>query len=233
MKKTTDFENIKSFIDWIITKNNVKEIINEFEEQRDKGFVFERLFDLVIKFGYCDVFTPNNNFNHIISNVNNGVIDYLINLQTYLLNNNVSSGNSGGASDITLYDIEKEQYIFISSKYPKSNEDIKKSKSVDYYDIQKIIAMIDDNKHIYENYKIYLVVPNKKKVLDKVKQANKSSKYITKYMTEENILDEEYLNKYFLELKKDLLKYDFEDYNNVFMKKKDKLTTRFHQKLIN
>ena len=176
--KTTDFENIKSFIECIITKNNVKEIIDNFETQSDKGFVFERLFDLVIKFGYCDVFTPNNNFNHIISNVNNGVIDYLINLQTYLEKNNVSSGNSGGASDITLYDIEKEQYIFISSKYPKSNEDIKKSKSVDYYDIQKIIAMIDDNKHIYENYKIYLVVPNKKKVLDKVKQANKSSKYI-------------------------------------------------------
>lgn len=231
--KTSNFDNIKLFIDWIITKNNVKEIIDEFEEQTDKGFVFERLFDLVIKFGYCDVFTPNNNFNHIISNVNNGIIDYLVNLQTYLTDNKVSSGNSGGASDITLYDIEKEQYIFISSKYPKSNKDIKKSKSVDYYDIQKIIAMIDDNKHIYSNYKIYLVVPNKKKVLDKVKQANKSSKYITKYMEEGNILDEEDLNKYFLKLKKDLLKYKFEDYNNVFMKKKDKLITRFHQKLIN
>lgn len=231
--KTTEFDNIKLFINWIITKNNVKEIIDEFEEQTDKGFIFERLFDLVIKFGYCDEFRPNNNFNHIISNVNNGIIDNLNNLQSYLEKNSVSSGNSGGASDITLYDIEKEQYIFISSKYPKSNEDIKKSKSVDYYDIQKIIAMIDDNKHIYSNYKIYLVVPNKKKVLDKVKQANKSSKYITKYMTEENILDEEDLNKYFLELKKDLKKYKFEDYNNIFMKKKDKLITRFHQKLIN
>ncbi len=231
--KTSDYKNIKSFIDWIITKNNIKEIIDEFEEQRDKGFVFERLFDLVIKFGYCNEFRPNNNFNHIISNVNNGIVDYLVNLQTYLNDNKVSSGNSGGASDITLYDIEKEQYIFISSKYPKSNEDIKKSKSIDYYDIQKIIAMIDDNKHIYSNYKIYLVVPNKKKVLDKVKQANKSSKYITKYMSEENILDEEDLNKSFLELKKDLIKSNFENYNNVFMKKKDKLMTRFHQKLIN
>lgn len=123
--KTSKFDNIKLFINWIIKKNNVKEIINEFEEQTDKGFVFERLFDLVIKFGYCDEFKPNNNFNHIISNVNTGIIDYLVNLQTYLEKNSVSSGNSGGASDITLYDIEKEQYIFISSKYPKSNEDIK------------------------------------------------------------------------------------------------------------
>ena len=58
-----------------------------------------------------------------------------------------------------------------------------------YYDIQKIVAVVDDKKNIYENYKIYLVVPNKQKVLDKVKRANKGSNYITKYMTEDNILD--------------------------------------------
>jgi hypothetical protein len=233
MVKTSKFKNLKLFIEWIKTKNSVNEIIDEFETQSEKGFVFERLFDLVIKFGYCNIFCPNNNFKHIISNVNNGIVDYLTNLQDYLTDNKVSSGNSGGASDITLYDTNINQYIFISSKYPKSNDDITKSKSVDYYDIQNIIAMATKNNHIYENYKIYLVVPNKKKVLDKVKKANKSSKYITEHMTEENILDEEDLNKYFLELKKDLLKYNFEDYDDIFMKKKEKLKTRFHQKLIN
>ena len=231
--KTIDFKNLMQFIDFIKSKNNIYEIINKFESHQDKGHVFERLFDLVIKFGYCDIFRPNNNFKHIISNINNGIIDYLKNLQDYLTKNKISNGNSCGVSDITLYDNENEEYIFISSKYPKSNDDITKSKSVDYYDIQNIIAVIDNNKYLYENYKTYLLVPNKKKVLDKVKNANKSSKYITKYMTEENILDEEDLNKYFLELKKDLLKYDFMDYNNVFMKKKEKLKTRFHQKLIN
>ena len=59
-----------------------------------------------------------------------------------------------------------DTYIFISSKYPKSNEDVKKQKSVDYYDIQNIIAMATKNKHIYKNYKIFIVVPNKKKVLE-------------------------------------------------------------------
>ncbi len=231
--KTSTFENLKLFINWIKTKNNIYEIINEFESQQDKGFVFERLFDLVIKFGYCDIFKPNNNFKHIISNVNNGILDYLTDLNNYLEKNKISNGNSGGVSDITLYDNENKEYIFISSKYPKSNDDITKSKSVDYYDIQNIIAMAKNNDHVYEKYKIYLVVPNKKKVLDKVKKANNSSKYITDYMTEKNILDEENLNKYFIELKKDLLKYDFDNYNNVFMKKKEELKTRFHQKLIN
>lgn len=46
---------------------------------------------------------------------------------------------------------------------PKSNEDITKQKSVNYYDIQNIIAMATKNKDIYKSYKIYLVVPNKKK----------------------------------------------------------------------
>ena len=39
-------------------------------------------------------------------------------------------------------------------------------------------------------------------------------------MKEDNILDEDDLNKYFLEFKKDLLKYNFDEYNDVFMKKK-------------
>ena len=113
------------------------------------------------------------------------------------INEKVFSGNSSGSSDITLQNKKDETFIFISSKYPKYNEDIKKQKSVDYYDIQNIIAMIDDNKHIYKNYEIYLVVPNKKNVLDKVKTSNKSSNYITKYMTKDNILDKTDLNKYF------------------------------------
>jgi hypothetical protein len=47
----------------------------------------------------------------------------------------------------------------------------------------------------------------------------------------EKTLKIEYVEK--LRLKKDLLKYDFADYNNIFMKKKEILKTRFHQKLIN
>ena len=58
--------------------------------------------------------------------------------------------------------------------------------------------MANKNKHIYKNYKIYLVVPNKITVLDKVKNTNKSSEYITEHMTKDNILDKYDLNKYFL-----------------------------------
>ena len=188
--------NIKTFIEHIITFDNIDDILDNCKTQSEKGYIFERLFDIIIKFGFCDIFT-NSNFNHLHGNSNNGKLKKLENLNKYL-NEKVLIVNSGGCSDITLQNKNNDTYIFISSKFPKSNEDIKKQKSVDYYDIQNIIAMATKNKHIYKNYKIYLVVPNKKKVLDKVKNANESSLYITEHMTEENILDKTDLNKYFL-----------------------------------
>ena len=148
--------NIKTFIEYIITFDNVDNILDECKTQSEKGFIFERLFDIIVKFGFCNHFI-NSKFNHLIGNSNNAKLKTLDNLNNYL-NDKVLSGNSSGCSDITLQYKEDDTFIFISSKYPKSTDDIKKQKSVDYYDIQNIIAMIDDNKHIYKSYKIYLVI---------------------------------------------------------------------------
>lgn len=222
--------NIKDFIDYIITFNNVDNILENCKTQSEKGFIFERLFDIIIKFGFCDIFN-NFNFNHLIGNSNNAKLKILKNLNKYL-NGKVFSGNSGGCSDITLQNKNDETYIFISSKYPKSNDDIKTQKSVDYYDIQNIIAMATKNKHIYKNYKIYLIVPNKKKVLDKVKNANKSSHYITEHIIEDNILDKTDLNKYFLLFKQDIIKNKNNNWNEIYLSLKENLSLRFHQELI-
>ena len=222
--------NIKDFIDYIITFDDVDDILENCKTQSEKGFIFERLFDIVIKFGFCDVFT-NSNFNHLSGNSNNAKLKILENLNQYL-NEKVLSGNSSGCSDITLQNKNDNTFIFISSKYPKTTEDVKKQKSVDYYDIQNIIAIATKNKHIYKNYKIYLVVPNKKKVLDKVKNANESSEYITEHMTEDNILDKNDLNKYFLAFKQDIIKNKLEDWQSIYLNSKENLSLRFHQELI-
>ena len=218
------------FINHIISFSNIDNILDECKTQSEKGFIFERLFDIVIKFGFCGIFT-NSNFNHLVGNSNNAKLKILDNFNQYL-NEKVFSGNSGGCSDITLQNKNDDTYIFISSKYPKSNDDIKKQKSVDYYDIQNIIAMATKNKHIYKNYKIFLVVPNKKKVLDKVKNANESSKYITEHMTEDNILDKDDLNKYFLAFKQDIIKNKNNDWQSIYLNSKENLNLRFHQELI-
>ena len=227
-----DFTNmiINDFIEYIITFDNIDDILDNCKTQSEKGSIFERLFDIVIKFGFCNIFT-NSNFNHLYGNSNNAKLKILKNLNQYL-NKKVFSGKSGGCSDITLQNKNDDTYIFISSKYPKSNKDIKKQKSVDYYDIQNIIAMATKNKHIYKNYKIYLVVPDKKKVLDKVKNTNDSTEYITEHMTEDTILDKTDLNKYFLAFKQDIIKNKNEDWQSVYLNSKENLTLRFHQELI-
>ena len=222
--------NIKQFINHIISFHNIDDILDTFSTQSEKGFVFERLFDIIIKFGFCYEFT-NSKFYHLIGNSNNGKLKILTNFNKFL-KEKVISGNSSGCSDITLQNKDDNTFIFISSKYPKTTEDLNNSKSVDYYNIHKIIAMIDDNKHIYKNYKILLVVSNKKKVLDKVNNAKESSKYITKYMTKDNILDKDDLNKYFLQFKQDIIKNLNNDWNEIYLSKKENLTLRFHQELI-
>jgi hypothetical protein len=42
--------NIKNFIDYIITFDNIDEILDNCKSKSEKGFIFERLFDIVIKF---------------------------------------------------------------------------------------------------------------------------------------------------------------------------------------
>ena len=87
-------------------------------------------------------------------------------------------------------------------------------------------------KYIYEKFEIFLIVPNKKKVLDKVKNANESSEYITDHMTEDNILDKDELNKYFLAFKQDIIKNKDNDWDEIYLSPKENLVLRFHQELI-
>jgi hypothetical protein len=141
----------------------------------------------------------------------------------------IISGNSGGCSDITLYNTAEDKYIFVSSKYPKDNEE---GKSVSYYDIQNIVAMVSSNKEIYKNYEIFLLVPDKFSVLDKAKKANTSSDYITQHMKESNILDKNDLQKFFSIFKQSIVKYKFENYDEVYLSRKESLQLRFHQEMI-
>ena len=66
--------NIKDFIDYIITFDNVDDILENCKTQSEKGFIFERLFDIIIRFGFCDVFT-NSNFNYLSGNSNNAKLN--------------------------------------------------------------------------------------------------------------------------------------------------------------
>jgi hypothetical protein len=228
--------NVEEFMKHITTFESVDSILDTCNNQSEKGFIYERLWDVCIKFGFCYHFQKSD-FTHMIGNMNNGNLKPLTTF-THYLTEKVVSGNSSGCSDISLFNNADDTFTFISSKYPKSKNDITKQKSVAYYEVQNIISVIDANKHIYPNFKICLLVPDKKSVLEKVKNANKSSNYITKYMTEQNILDKNDLNKCFLRFKADMLKHMKAskigkiNYDEIYLSHKCNLCLRFHQELI-
>uniref|UniRef100_A0A6C0HMP8 Uncharacterized protein n=1 Tax=viral metagenome TaxID=1070528 RepID=A0A6C0HMP8_9ZZZZ len=228
--------NVEEFITHITPFEDVDSILDTCKNQSEKGFIYERLWDVCIKFGFCNHFQKTN-FTHMIGNMNNGNLKPLTTF-THYLTENVVSGNSSGCSDISLFNNADDTFTFISSKYPKSKDDITKQKSVAYYEVQNIISVTDANKHIYPNFNIWLLVPDKQSVLEKVKNANKSSNYITKYMTEQNILDKNDLNKYFLRFKADMLKHmkvsknSKINYDEIYLSPKCNLCLRFHQELI-
>jgi hypothetical protein len=213
---------ISEFIDHILTFANPKDILNSYT---DKGFVYERLWDIIIKFGFCQKF-PRSQFKHLVGNVNTGNLQELTTFKGYIEQNFIS-GNSSGCSDITLFDTKNKSHIFISCKY------IKTDSSVDAYDVQNIVCMAQNNKHIYPNYQIYLIVQDATSLLDKVKKSNKSSENITKFITSNNILDINDLQIAFSQFKGFMIDYNKPcDYDKLFMKPKDYLSLRFHQKMI-
>jgi len=228
--------NVEEFIKNITQFDNIDSILDTCKNQSEKGFIYERLWDVCIKFGFCNNFQKPD-FVHMVGNFNNGNLKPLTTF-TYYLTEKVCSGNSSGCSDISLFNAADDSFTFISSKYPKSKDEITKQKLVAYYDTTHIISAIDHNKHIYPNFKIYLLVPDKKSVLEKVKNANKSSCHITKYMTEQNILDKSDLNKCFLCFKADMLKHIKAsknrkiNYDEIYLSLKSNLISRFHQELI-
>lgn len=228
--------NVREFIQSIITFDNVDDILEKCKNQSEKGFIYERLWDICIKFGFCNHF-PKSDFTHLTGNMNTGSLKPMTTFTQYL-NENVVSGNSGGCSDISLYNHTDETFTFISSKFPKTKDEISKQKSVSYYEIQNIISVIDANKHLYPQFKICLLVPDKKTVLEKVRNANKSSQYITMYMNEDNIFDKNDLNKCFLYFREDILKHIKTakngkiNYDEIYLSPRSNLYLRFHQELI-
>jgi site-specific DNA-methyltransferase (adenine-specific) len=224
--------SLPEFIDEIINNYaNVHDILDDCKTQSEKGFIFERLWDLIFKFGFHPNFL-NNDYDHLLGNANNGTLKIMSSLKNYIKNNKVISGNSGGYSDITLQNKNTKEYIFITCKYPKSDKDTENSKSVKYYDIDNLISMRDHNKEIYKKFDIITLVPNKTNVLKKVKSSNKSSECVTKYLTEDKIFDEDNLEKCYQKLKIQLKKIKINDYDEIFLNNKEFLSFPFHQRLI-
>ena len=179
---------------------NIKDTLikNDYSKQ---GFIYERLWDICIKFGLVKNiinFNTKNKLKHITGNINNEIENLTekqfkeINkfFDTYL-NENIISGNSGGYSDITFKN--DESIVISSSKYYNNAQ----NKNINDYDIEKLCIILDKyNKNKLSDeckIKIILFLKNKNDFISKIANSNKSSlitlKYINPNGNYENVYD--------------------------------------------
>lgn len=234
LKKIDKFKTAKDLIETLDI--DFEDKINEVSKQ---GFIYERLWDICIKFGLVKKiikFDDNNKLRHYVQNANELYINDFKEFNEIFddyLTKNFQSGKGGGYSDITFKN--DEEVVISSCKYfaDDDKQDIKN------YEIQNLCPIIDANKSI--NFKIILFVKDKNKFLKKRKTDNKSSNILIKYIKSngkyENIYDLNDLEIYFKELKIILeyfnylkTKEDLDKFKKEYLKKfKRVFKPKFHQ----
>lgn len=263
VSKYNDFEEI---LDNIPTKHKEEHVVSIQEEGEAeprqitasaKGFYYERLWDICIKFGVTDLTLgttpdptpdqpPKHQTTHIFDNSNKETIKVNENCWsehpvTEFLGQNVRSGNSGGYSDITFVNkaqkTDDEEVYFISVKY------FKKEKDIGEYDIGKLCTLIRQHEKENRTIKLYICVNNKKEAIEKFNKQHRSSAILLKYINPggkyEHIYDSEDLLRFYFNLKKLLEQYnylkkedDIHSFNTEYLKTlKSAFVPRFHQKL--
>ena len=228
---------------------------NDIIQRSKRGFVYERLWDICIKFGVVDELTlkPINKkmqTTHVFGNTNIDAINFedenIWNKNfnsdgdSTFLSEPIQSGNSGGYSDITflnkVFGEETETLYLISVKY------FEKEKDISHYDIGKLCALVKKHTRTNRDIKMLLFVKSKTDTVKIFKDANKSSDVLIKYISPggnyENVYDVDDLQRHFVKLRILLKQYNFleEKDNRLEFKKylgvlKSIFTPRFHQEL--
>jgi hypothetical protein len=242
------YKTAKEVIESIFNNDDGNEISKKIDNNKSKqGFVYEKLWDICIKFGITNFTKDLDEINHGIGNINNIDDSEFKKFENYIddyLKDGYISSNSGGYSDITFRTREKKTDIqktdtqydlnLISVKYIKDDKDIKN------YDIQNLCTLIRDreNDNYYKSINTLLFVKDKEKF--KAIKYNKSSNILIKYISPngnyENVYDLQDLEDYYKELMKILSDYNFLDNVDEFKEKylktyKKKFMPRFHQEL--
>ena len=195
------------------------------ETQSKRGNLFEKVWDIIIKFGFYPILS-NDEYDHYEGNINTCKLKKVDNLETYLQKVSVFSKGKGGSSDITLQHKITGKWVFISSKFHLDDS----KKSIDKYDVEKILAIIRQHSHKYKEYDIHLAVNDKQKVLNIITSSQSTNNYIKDNI--HHILDMEVMEDCFQKLKYAIQDVAIDTINHKFCNAKKPLLPRFHQDLI-
>jgi hypothetical protein len=194
------------------------------ETQSKRGNLFEKVWDIIIKFGFSIL--PNDIYDHYEGNINTCKLKKVTDLEIYLRCISVFSKGKGGSSDITLQNKNNGKWVFMSSKFYLDDS----KKSIDNYDVEKILAIVKQHSHKYKECDIYLVVNNKQKVMNIITSSQSTNNYIKENI--HHILDLEDLEICFQNLKHSIQDITINEVNFKFCNEKVPLQQRFHQDLI-
>ena len=214
IKQASTFEEL---LQSVIGKSSSKA-----DTQSKRGNVYEKVLDIIIKFGFCSIL-PNDIYDHYEGDIANCKLKKVVDLEMYIKKMKVLSKGKGGKSDITLQNKITGEWIFISSKYGNNL-------SIDKYDIDKIYLAIKDKTYIYKECKIYLFVSNKQNTLDTFKSAQEGNSCYKNNVS--TILDTNDFEPYFQHLKHAIQNIAIDEVNSKFCIAKVPLELRFHQDLI-
>lgn len=224
MNGTELFERIKQ----VSTFDELLQSINEktkSETQSKRGNVFEKVCDIIIKFGFYSILS-NDIYDHYEGNINTCKLKKIENLEIYLQKMSVFSKGKGGSSDITLQNKINGKWVFMSSKFYLDDS----KKSIDNYDVEKILAIVKEHSHKYNECDIYLIVNNKAKILNVIHSSKSTNDYIRKNI--HKILDLKELRFCFQNLKQSIQDVNINEINFKYCNSKIPLLLRFHQDLI-
>lgn len=218
------FEHIKSASSFeeILQSINGK---TSCETQSKRGNLYEKMWDIIIKCGFCSIL-PNSEYDHYTGNSNTGKLKKMDNLELYLQNLSTNSRGKGGSSDITLQHKQNEKWVFMSSKFYLDDS----KKSINHYDVEKILASVNHQSYKYKEYEIYLLVHDKQKVLSMVASSQETNNYIKSNI--HHIFDLADLEIAFQKLKSAIQDMPFDAVNRVFSNTKIPMELYFHQDLI-
>ncbi len=203
--------------------NNIQDIINTQLSHADKGNIYEKLWNIIIKLGFSNM--TSNIKHHIDGNINIPKTKAIDNMQLHIQSLNTLSKGLGGASDITFQE-SSNTWVFISSKFYLDDS----KKSIDDYDVEKLLAIQNEFIYKYQKIKIILLVNDKVKVLRKIKLARESNDYIKNNIY--NVFDLLDLERLFTSFKSFTTHIDFDKINLHFGNVSYIMNLRFHQKLI-
>jgi hypothetical protein len=243
IKQSTD--TVLQFIQTTIKKaKSIDDIL--IKGRSENGFLYERLWDICIKFGQFHLIEGKTDVKHYFGNINTGADAVKLNKKIFkneFLDKPVISGKSGGYSDISfrVTDDGVEREYISSCKFFESE------KEIDKYDLQKLCTLFNlksENTNIKKDHNILLFVNDKEKFIKKVNNANASSSklisYISPHGNYENVYDKIDLQRYYVELRKVLNLYNYfskdSDYSTFADKylnsnKHQVFNPKFHQHL--